>query len=61
MRIGENLEAKEKQNRIFISHGRSSEWYKVQAHLEKDLNYETLELAQQPNTGRTILDLRENK
>ncbi|MBI5323668.1 MAG: nucleotide-binding protein [Ignavibacteriae bacterium] len=41
--------------RIFISHGRSHEWRKVQAYIEKTLEYETLELAQEPNLGRTVL------
>ncbi|MEP2669669.1 MAG: nucleotide-binding protein [Cyclobacteriaceae bacterium] len=54
-RIGEKLAEKEKLNFIFISHGRSNEWYKVQVYLEKDLGYSTLELAQQPNLGRTVL------
>ena len=42
-------------HRIFISHGRSSDWREVQAYIEKDLNIETLELAQRPNQGRTVL------
>ena len=55
MRIGENRDSKEKTNRIFLSHGRSTEWYKTQAFLERDLGHSTLELAQEPNLGRTIL------
>jgi len=55
MRIGEKVETSEKKNRIFISHGRSKEWYKLQDHLERDLEKLTLELAQEPNLGRTIL------
>lgn len=54
-RIGENKAEKEKLDFIFLSHGRSNEWYKVQAYLEKDLKYSTIELAQQPNIGRTVL------
>lgn len=54
-RVAEKIEEKEKPNRIFLSHGRSNEWYKVQAFLEKDLEYQTLELAQQAILGRTIL------
>lgn len=54
-RIGEKEAEKEKLEFIFISHGRSNEWYKVQAFLEKDLGYSTIELAQQPNLGRTVL------
>jgi len=54
-RIGENLGAKEKRKRVFISHGRSNQWYKVQTYLERDLKIPTLELAQEPILGRTIL------
>jgi hypothetical protein len=45
----------ERPQTIFISHGRSSEWLKVQRFIEKDLGFGTIELAQQPNMGRTIL------
>lgn len=55
MRIGERVDDKIKSNRIFISHGRSEEWRKLQSYLEKDLKYTTLELAQEANLGRTIL------
>jgi predicted nucleotide-binding protein len=41
--------------RVFISHGRSTEWREVQAFIEKDLKMGTLELAQEPNRGRTVL------
>jgi predicted nucleotide-binding protein len=41
--------------RVFISHGRSPDWREVQSYIEKDLSIETLELAQQPNRGRTVL------
>jgi hypothetical protein len=54
-RVAEKVEDKEKPKRIFISHGRSKEWYKVQTFLEKDLNLQTLELAQEANLGRTVL------
>ena len=54
-RIGENIENREKLKRVFLSHGRSLEWLKIQAYLEKDLNIATLELAQEPNLGRTVL------
>lgn len=54
-RIGENKLEVEKKRKIFISHGRSVEWYKVQAYIEKDLNIPSLELAQEPNLGRTVL------
>lgn len=55
MRIGEIVEEKIKTNRIFISHGKSEEWRKLQAYIEKDLEYNTMELAQEANLGRTIL------
>lgn len=54
-RIGEKEAEKEKLDFIFLSHGRSNEWYKVQSYLEKDLSNLTIELAQQPNIGRTVL------
>jgi predicted nucleotide-binding protein len=41
--------------RVFISHGRSEEWREVQAHIERDLKIPSLELAQEPNRGRTVL------
>jgi hypothetical protein len=55
MRIGDKVENLEKKNRIFISHGQSKEWYKLQAYLERDIKQNTLELAQEPNVGRTII------
>ena len=54
-RLGEKIEDAEKSKKIFISHGQSKEWYKVQSYLEKDLHLSTLELAQEANLGRTIL------
>jgi predicted nucleotide-binding protein len=41
--------------RIFISHGRADYWREVQAFVERDLGVATLELAQEPNQGRTVL------
>jgi predicted nucleotide-binding protein len=41
--------------RVFISHGRSEDWRKVQSFIERDLHTPTLELAQEPSRGRTIL------
>ncbi|MCX5824671.1 MAG: nucleotide-binding protein [Deltaproteobacteria bacterium] len=40
---------------VFISHGSSNDWREVQAYVEKDLQIKILELAQEPNRGRTIL------
>ncbi len=48
-------ETKGEREFIFISHGKSQAWYKMQAFLEKDHNYKTIELEQQSNLGRTIL------
>lgn len=52
-RVGEVIE--ENPQRIFISHGRSKDWHSVQAFIEKDLKIETLELAQEPSKGRSVL------
>jgi len=41
--------------RIFLSHGSSQDWMKVQNYIERDLKIQTLELAQEPNKGRTVL------
>ena len=54
-RIGEKRESTMRREYVFISHGRSMEWHKVQAYVERDLGIKTIELAQQPNVGRTIL------
>lgn len=43
------------ERRVFISHGNAVDRREVQAFIEKDLGVETLELAQQPNRGRTVL------
>jgi predicted nucleotide-binding protein len=45
-----------KPRRIFITHGRSHDWRAVQAYVEKDVLLQTIELAQQPNMGRTIME-----
>lgn len=41
--------------RVFISHGRAPDWREIQAYIEKDIGLDSLELAQEPNQGRTIL------
>lgn len=43
-------------SRVFITHGHAQDWLHVQAFIEKDCHLETLELAQQANLGRTILE-----
>ncbi|EJL92739.1 putative nucleotide-binding protein containing TIR-like domain containing protein [Herbaspirillum sp. CF444] len=45
----------QKLGRVFISHGRSGDWREVQAFLERDLGLATLELAQEPNQGMTVI------
>lgn len=46
--------------RVFISHGRSVEWREVQAYIEKDIGLATLELAQEPSIGQTIIEKLDN-
>jgi predicted nucleotide-binding protein len=41
--------------RVFISHGRAPDWREVQSFIERDLKMGTLELAQEPNQGMSIL------
>lgn len=41
---------------VFITHGRSNDWRAVQAFIEKDVKLPTIELAQEPNLGRTIIE-----
>ena len=47
---------KEALRRVFISHGHSDGWLRVQPFIEKDVGLKTIELAQEPNTGRTIIE-----
>ncbi|MFC0575362.1 TIR domain-containing protein [Paraburkholderia solisilvae] len=47
--------AAEAPRKVFISHGRAKDWYEVQAFIERDLKIATLELAQEPNKGLTVL------
>lgn len=42
--------------RVFVSHGRSKDWLEVQAHIEKDMNLHSMELAQEANQGRTVIE-----
>lgn len=46
---------------IFISHGRASDWREVQSYIERDIGFATLELAQEPNLGRTVLQKLEQE
>jgi len=47
--------------RVFISHGRTRDWLEVQAFIERDVGLRTLELAQEPNRGRTIIEKLEQE
>ena len=47
--------------RVFVSHGQASDWREVQAYIEKDIEIPTLELEQQPNLGRTVLQKLEQE
>lgn len=46
----------ESKRRVFLTHGRSMDWREVQSHIEKDVGLLTLELAQEINQGRTIIE-----
>ena len=48
------------QLRVFITHGRSPDWRAVQAFVERDVGLSTVELAQEPNLGRTIVEKLED-
>ena len=54
-------EASEKSPQVFISHGRANDWQEVQSYIERDVGLPTLELAQQPNLGRTVLQKLEQE
>jgi predicted nucleotide-binding protein len=47
--------------RVFISHGRASDWREVQTYIERDVGIMTLELEQEPNLGRTVLQKLEQE
>jgi predicted nucleotide-binding protein len=46
---------------VFITHGSASDWREVQSHIERDIGVKTLELAQQPNLGRSVLEKLEQE
>lgn len=46
----------EPMRRVFITHGRSNDWRAVQPFIEKDVGLSTIELAQEPNLGRTLIE-----
>lgn len=41
--------------KVFITHGVAGDWREVQNYIERDIGISTLELAQEPNLGRTVL------
>ena len=45
---------------MFITHGRAHDWRAVKDFIEKDVGIPTIELAQQPNLGRTIVEKLEH-
>lgn len=42
--------------RVFITHGHSNDWREVQPFIEKDVGLPTIELAQEANLGRTMIE-----
>jgi len=46
----------EAARRVFITHGRSNDWRVVQPFIEKDVELLTIELAQEANLGRTLIE-----
>jgi predicted nucleotide-binding protein len=48
-------QAKSVPRRVFISHGRSEIWREVQDYVQREIGVGTLELAQEPSQGRTIV------
>lgn len=51
----------EAPRRVFVTHGRANDWTQVQNFIERDLKIQTLELAQEPNQGRTLLQKLEQE
>jgi predicted nucleotide-binding protein len=41
---------------VFITHGSAADWREVQSHIERVIGIKTIELAQQPNLGRSVLE-----
>jgi predicted nucleotide-binding protein len=46
----------ESPRRVFITHGRSNDWRLVQPFIERDVEISTMELAQEANMGRTLIE-----
>jgi hypothetical protein len=49
------------ERRVFLTHGSATDWREVQSYIERDIGVETLELAQQPNLGRSVLEKLEQE
>lgn len=45
-----------KPRKVFVSHGRNEVWRELQHYLMNDQEIDTLELSQQPNRGRTVIN-----
>ncbi|KXU91078.1 hypothetical protein CI15_00320 [Paraburkholderia monticola] len=58
---GEVARERKSPRRVFISHGRAKDWYEVQAHIERDLKIETMELAQEVSGSLTIVEKLETR
>lgn len=58
IRANSELESPKLQapRRVFISHGQANDWLTVQPFIEKDVKIHTIELAQEANLGRTIIE-----
>jgi predicted nucleotide-binding protein len=46
----------ERQPRVFVTHGRSGDWREVQVFVERDQGLPTIELAQEPSLGMTVIE-----
>src|ERR1039458_7812427 len=58
IRANSELESPKQEavQRVFITHGRSNYWRAVQTFIEKDIRLSTIELGQEANMGRTIIE-----
>jgi predicted nucleotide-binding protein len=58
IRANSELESPKQEavQRVFITHGRSNDWRAVQTFIEKDIRLSTIELGQEANMGRTIIE-----
>ena len=57
-RVEELLKLQPLPRRVFVTHGRSNIWLKVARFIDKEtgLHLESVELAEEPNKGRTVID-----